>query len=176
MTANASDARSASGAENDSESGDRPPLDSHAPQWLARAVPEATTLDPRVLERLANELGEGGRETLVMLIGDFLIEFPQVLERLQTFVQTGDWGRVAFEAHRARSSTGNLAARQLAAACEALEECGVRADAARAPELMQQLRSEFERARVALERWSQPRASTEEHGTATNRERSRAPG
>ena len=78
-------------------------LESTAPQSMAWAAPKGTTLDQRALERLANELGDGGRETLVMLIGDFVVEFPQVLARLQAFADAGEWGRVSFEAHRARS-------------------------------------------------------------------------
>ena len=110
-----------------------------------------------------------------MLIGDFVVEFPQVLARLQAFADAGEWGRVSFEAHRARSSTGNLAALELAASCKALEECGLRADAALAQELLQQLRSEFEHVRESLQRWCRPRASADERVNVTNRERSRVP-
>jgi PAS domain S-box-containing protein len=150
-------------------------LESTAPRPVPLAGPGGVTLNLGALERLANELGEGGRETLVMLVGDFLVEFPQVLDRLHAFVQAADWGRVSFEAHRARSSTGNLAAVELAALCKALEECGLRADAALAPELLQQLRSEFEHVREALQRWSRPRASSDERVNVTHREGSRVP-
>jgi PAS domain S-box-containing protein len=150
-------------------------LESTAPQSVVWGSPRGTTLDLRALDRLSSELGEGGRETLVMLMGDFVRDFPQVLARLQTFVQAADWGRVSFEAHRARSSTANLAAVELAALCKALEECGLRGDAALAPELMQQLRSEFEQVRDALQHWCETRAASAERAVAMNREGSRVP-
>ena len=132
-------------------------LESTAPQSIAWAAARGTTIDTRALERLEQELGEGGRETLVMLIGDFLVEFPAVIERLEAAVTAADWSRVAFEAHRVRSSTGNLAAIELAALCKTLEECGLAADATRASPLTQQIRTEFELVRQALMQWCRPR-------------------
>ena len=132
-------------------------LESTAPQAAAWAAPRGTALDTRALQRLEEELGDGGRDTLLMLIGDFLLEFPQVLDQLDADIKSADWGRVSFEAHRVRSSTGNLAALELAASCKALEECALRADAALAPALMIQMRAEFEQVREALTRWCRPR-------------------
>lgn len=156
-------------------------LESTAPRYAAVSGPKDTSLDTVMLARLEGELGEGGRETLVMLIGDFLAEFPTVLDRLDGFIKAADWGRVSFEAHRVRSSTGNLAAVELAAQCKALEEAGLRADAARAPELLQEIRAEFEQVRGLLTEWCRPRRTggrgpdRAERAESINAERNRVP-
>jgi PAS domain S-box-containing protein len=125
-------------------------LDSRTPVARGALPGRSMTLDSAMLNRLESELGDGGKEILVGLIEAFFIDFQRALERLAEHVEAARWERVAFEAHRLRSSTANLAAVNMALLCTGLEECGQRADAPLAAELMLRLQDEFQRVREAL--------------------------
>jgi HPt (histidine-containing phosphotransfer) domain-containing protein len=103
-----------------------------------------------MLERLESELGDGGKEVLVGLIQTFLLDFREAIERLSEHIAGRNWDSLAFEAHRLRSSTANLAAAELSLLCEAMEQCGHSADTSLAAEVMLRLSEEFPRVRDAL--------------------------
>jgi PAS domain S-box-containing protein len=139
-------------------------LDSGAPLSRGVLAARGMTLDRAMLERLESELGEEGKQMLGGLIEAFFIDFQRALERLAEHVEAARWERVIFEAHRLRSSTANLAAVNMALLCMGLEECGQRADAPLAAELMLRLQEEFKRVREALTayvRGESPRSTRE---------------
>jgi CheY-like chemotaxis protein/HPt (histidine-containing phosphotransfer) domain-containing protein len=131
----------------------------HTPRPLERM-----TLNTAMLERLESELGDGGKELLGSLIEVFFLDFEQATLQLAEHVKAARWERLAFDAHRLRSSTGNLAATELSLLCKGLEECGLRGDAHVAAELMLRVREEFPRVREALTAYAKgqtTRTSTE---------------
>jgi PAS domain S-box-containing protein len=135
-------------------------LGSTLAKWLRLGISEpmappapaapSMTIDTTMLERLESELGDEGKAILAGLIEGFFIDFQQALARLGEHVAAERWERVAFEAHRLRSSTANLGARDMALVCKSLEECGQRAQADPIRELLQRLTDEFPRVRGAL--------------------------
>jgi PAS domain S-box-containing protein len=140
-------------------------LGSMTPLSPAPHPPEAMTLDLAMLERLESDLGDGGKQLLTGLIEAFFVDCPEALERLDEHVEAARWERVAFEAHRLRSSTANLAAANLSLLCEGLEESGQRSEASLAAELMARLHEEFPRARAALTAYASGGAPlTSQHG------------
>lgn len=148
-------------------------------RWLEGTAPMASapTLTPRIaidrqlLERLESDLGDGGKECLTELIQLFLVDFQQAIEGLLEDIKAARWERVAFEAHRLRSSTANLAAADLYMLCNALEECGQNADSTLAVELMARVHEEFPRVREALTAYMQrqPPPATEGVGEGSHR-------
>ena len=126
-----------------------------APIRSARPAPNGTTIDTARLERLQGELGVGGRELLLELIDGFFVDFQEALGRMSDAASAAAWEKLAFEAHRVRSSTGNLAAVDLSDLCRRLEECGLRPDPNVAADLLWRLGEEFARVREALSAFAQ---------------------
>jgi two-component system, sensor histidine kinase len=140
-------------------------LESTAPLAPAPRPPTSTAIDYQMLERLESELGDGGKEVLVGLIQAFILDFREALERLSEHIAAKKWDSVAFEAHRLRSSTANLAAAELSQLCKAMEQCGHGADPSLAAEIMVRLSEEFPRVRDALNAYVQGRAGRAPDGS-----------
>jgi PAS domain S-box-containing protein len=125
-------------------------LESTAPMAPAQRRSTGIAIDSQMLERLESELGDGGQEMLVGLIQTFLLDLGEAIERLGEHIKAAEWERIAFEAHRLRSSTANLAAAELSRLCKAMEQCGHSGDPSLAAEILLRLREEFPRVREAL--------------------------
>jgi HPt (histidine-containing phosphotransfer) domain-containing protein len=125
-------------------------LDDPTPDASVPRAARGVALDTALIERLESELGDGGKELLAGLIEVFLVDFQQTLGHLTEHLQGGRLEKVAFEAHRSRSSTSNLGAVELSQLCERLEQCAQRGDASLAAQLVLALREAFPLARDAL--------------------------
>ena len=104
-------------------------------------------LDPATLENL-RELG--GPELILELGEVFASDTPPRLENLCVAVEAGDAEAVKRVAHALTGSSANIGARRMAGICGELQKAGDSKDLAKAPDLLERLRAEFERVRRAL--------------------------
>ena len=107
-------------------------------------------VDVAALDVLLRGLGEGGAALLVELVEQFVSEFPATSAALRESLAAGAFERVAAEAHRLRSSTGNLAVRAMSAACQRVEQAARAGDLARARDGLSALEAAFAVASGAL--------------------------
>lgn len=93
----------------------------------ARAPDPAATagapapLDPAVLDELRRLAGGGRPDVLATVAGIYLESTPELLARLRTGADAGDWALLAATAHALKSSSGSIGALKLAALCRDLE-------------------------------------------------------
>jgi HPt (histidine-containing phosphotransfer) domain-containing protein len=98
------------------------------------------------------ELQEDGEpDILNELIELFLTEVPPQLVGLREAVEAGDAHSVERIAHTLKGSCGNMGAVRMAALCAELEKVGSSGERRRAPELVERLEAEFDRAHQALD-------------------------
>jgi PAS domain S-box-containing protein len=133
-------------------------LQSMAPLPPALQPAPPSCIDTAALARLQADLGDAGRAMLGGLVETFCDDFEAALPRISGALAAEDWGRIAFEAHRLRSSTSNLAAQELAQLSERLERYGQRSDTAAVTELLQRMGEAFARARTELRAYVQRQA------------------
>jgi two-component system, sensor histidine kinase and response regulator len=118
----------------------------------ALPVDATEPLDRSVLEGLRELQEEGEPNLLDELIEMFFDDVPSSqLEALQEAMKAGDAHFVERVAHTLKGSCGNIGALRMAAICAELQDIGASKDLSRAPELLEHLKAEFERARPALE-------------------------
>jgi PAS domain S-box-containing protein len=118
----------------------------------APAGPPVPTLavDVSALDRLVEGLGNGAEPLLAELVELFIAEFPVAMQRLREALGDNALQPVAAEAHRMRSSTGNLAAPALSVLCQRLEHVARAGDGASCLHLVQELEGEFAPVAAAL--------------------------
>jgi HPt (histidine-containing phosphotransfer) domain-containing protein len=117
----------------------------------SRENSEEDPLDRTVLEGLRELQNEGEPDILEELIELFLADVPSQLVTLREALEVGHAYSVERIAHTLKGSSGNMGATRMTAICSELEEVGASSDLSRAPELLEQLKEEFGRVRVALE-------------------------
>jgi CheY-like chemotaxis protein/HPt (histidine-containing phosphotransfer) domain-containing protein len=111
---------------------------------------EGAAIDHSALEDLRALQGEDEPDILKVLIELYLEEAPPRLAALREAIEGGDARTVERAAHTLKGSTANMGAMRMAAVCAELEKVGGSGELTRAPELLEQLVVEFDRARQAL--------------------------
>ena len=111
---------------------------------------EKDLLDRNVLAGLRELQAEGEPDILNELIELFLEEAPPQLAVLREAIEGGDARTVERVAHTLKGSSGNMGAMRMAAVCAELEKVGGSGELRRAPELLERLEVEFDRAHQAL--------------------------
>jgi len=118
----------------------------------AAALEDATdSLDQSVLEGLRELQEEGGPDILNELIELFLDDVPPQLVVLREAVEGGNADSVERVAHTLKGSCGTMGAIRMAKVCEQLQEVGASEDLMKAPTLLDQLETEFDRVRTVFE-------------------------
>ena len=84
-------------------------------------IPEPGVLDPRVLGRITEALGDAGPALARRLLMTFLDETPDLVLRLRAAVDAGDAVLVRRTAHTLKSNAAGLGAARLAAVCREAE-------------------------------------------------------
>ncbi len=131
-------------------------------QWIFGSVPVPwakpdtpiplpnETLDRALLDSLRALAGD--REELFReLIEAFLGDAPEALASMKASIERGAFGALADEAHRLKSSSGNLGAQRMAALLVRLEQSAESKDVERASVLLDQVAAEQERAAGELD-------------------------
>ena len=111
---------------------------------------EEDPLDLSVLAGLCELQEEGEPDILNELIELFLHEAPPQLAALGEAIESGDATTVEQVAHTLKGSSGNMGAVRMAALCAELEKVGGSRQLTRAPQLLERLEVEFDRARQGL--------------------------
>ena len=107
-------------------------------------------LDPAVLESLG-DLAEAGEDSLVAeLAGMFLEGADFYVDTLRKAVEEDDANSVREAAHALKSSSGSIGAYRVRETCTRLQEVAESRELNRAPELLERLEKELERARPEL--------------------------
>ncbi len=88
---------------------------------LAPSDPSATSLDRKALDNIRALQQEGAPDILDKIIGLYFDNTPKLLQSLEEALAEGDAEALSNAAHTLKSSSANLGAAKLAAACEALE-------------------------------------------------------
>jgi two-component system sensor histidine kinase/response regulator len=108
-------------------------------------------LDRSVLAGL-RELQEGGEPDLLAELAKlFLEEAPFKIKGMHEATERSDASSLGWVAHALKGSCDNMGARRMAQICAELQDVGTSENLARAPGLLDQLESEFDRVRSALE-------------------------
>ncbi|MBI1950911.1 MAG: response regulator [Acidobacteria bacterium] len=115
-----------------------------------KKVKPDSPLDPEIFGQLREADGAGGG-FLAALIDKFLQEAPVRLAALREAAERADAQALVKAAHSLKGSSGTLGARDLAAMCSGLEECGRAGRIAEVTPRLASLHQEFERVRRALE-------------------------
>jgi two-component system, sensor histidine kinase and response regulator len=113
------------------------------------AAPDGS-IDHSVLEGLRELQEEGEPDVLKELIELFLEDIPSQLKALREAEERDDAMSVERTAHTLKGSSGNMGATRMATLCAELEEVGGSGNLANAPELLEQLKAEFDRVRTVL--------------------------
>ena len=111
---------------------------------------ENAVLDPAVLKDL-EDLEEDGEDSLVAeLAGMFLEDADSCVDTLRKAVEEDDANSVREAAHALRGSSGSIGAYRVWETCTRLQEVAESRELNRAPELLERLEKELERARPEL--------------------------
>jgi two-component system, sensor histidine kinase and response regulator len=124
--------------------------DTAAPGAASGSVAPDASIDQSVLEGLRELQEEGEPDVLKELIELFLEDVPSQLEALREAEERDDAKSVERTAHTLKGSSGNMGATRMATLCAELEVVGGSGSLARAPELFEQLKAEFDRVRTVL--------------------------
>jgi signal transduction histidine kinase/CheY-like chemotaxis protein/HPt (histidine-containing phosphotransfer) domain-containing protein len=107
-------------------------------------------LDPAALDNLRNMTG-GDPVFLVELINTFLEDAPQLLNDLRQALDKEDSSGVRLAAHSLKSNGADFGARTFSSLCQQLEMLGKSGQLTRAEALLDQVKEEFKKVKVALE-------------------------
>ena len=111
------------------------PLPGPAPQ---------SEFDQRTLEQVAAEFGENGQEILKELIGIFLEEAPQDMQKLRQAMTDNDPEQLRMAAHSLKGSSIHLGAAAFSQTCKEIEMAARQGELSTAPGLVQQAEKEFQ--------------------------------
>jgi HPt (histidine-containing phosphotransfer) domain-containing protein len=95
-------------------------------------------------------------DLVTRLIDLFLAEAPAVLAGLRRALSQGDRESVRRAAHRFKSGSANLGARDLADLCQALEDQAAKGDWVKDPDCFARIEAEYRRVAAALQRERSP--------------------
>ncbi len=102
-------------------------------------------LDPHRMQDLTNSLGEGLKD----VIDSYLEDTPVRIEGLRSALDRGCWDDLQRIAHSLKSSSGIFGAKEMVAACRALEIAAGEGESARL-DLIQEIVDAYEKVRVVL--------------------------
>ncbi len=109
----------------------------------------SSSIEETTLDQVAAQMG--GKEVLGRIVGMYTGKLPTEVEGLRAALDSGDLETVQADAHRLKSSSGQLGASRLAALLADLEEAGRDRDADSAGRIMAEVTIEAERVRADLE-------------------------
>ena len=110
-----------------------------------------SALDTEVLQAFRNTMGANASVLLAQLIDIYLEESPNLLKVMGSAVTQTDAAAMQQAAHTLKSSSAALGAITLSRLCQDLEIIGTSGTTAGAGEIMQQVESEYERVKAALQ-------------------------
>jgi HPt (histidine-containing phosphotransfer) domain-containing protein len=110
-----------------------------------------SALDTEVLQAFRNTMGANASVLLAQLIDIYLEESPNLLKVMGGAVTQTDAAAMQQAAHTLKSSSAALGAITLSRLCQDLEIIGNSGTTAGAGEIMQQVESEYERVKAALQ-------------------------
>ena len=116
---------------------------------VSAPVPQAD-LDQLMLEKVAAEFGENGQEIMKELIGIFLEEAPQDMQKLRQGIAANDPDKMRMAAHSLKGSSIHLGAAAFSQICKEIEMSARQDDLSRIPSLMDQAEEEFHTLQAAL--------------------------
>jgi len=131
------------------EADDDDPLDAHG----ATVSGAAPTLDASGLSRVFEQVG-GDVALMRHLVELFLETAREDTDKLSAAAAKGDGDKMAFAAHRLRSSARNLAATHMAEICGKIEDLVRRGELAQAVELSAEVPTELGDVGPRLQRWA----------------------
>lgn len=107
-------------------------------------------LDMEVVEELLSLTGDEDPELLLDLIGMFLDDAPDKLQKLEAAFETGDMQELARIAHSLKGSAGNLGVIMLQEDCDTLQVAGRQEVSDKVTQCMSSIRLHFDEAVGAL--------------------------
>jgi PAS domain S-box-containing protein len=116
----------------------------------APAEPSSSVLDRRVLGQLRDQDGHDDAELLQRVIGIYIQDSPNDIDRLAQAVASGDLGQIALSAHSLKSSSSHIGAMLLSQQCAELEAAGRGGKLDTARELYIRIAAEHGRVQSAL--------------------------
>jgi CheY-like chemotaxis protein len=114
-----------------------------------------SALDTQVLQDFRNTMGSNASVYLAQLIDIYLEDSPNLLQAMGKAVSQTDVAAMTQAAHTLKSSSASLGAITLSKLCQELERMGNSKTTTGASEIMSQIKSEYERVKVALQMESQ---------------------
>ncbi len=111
---------------------------------------ESSPIDRTALDTLRALQMDGAPDLLTQIIGLFLKDTPGLLQKITEAIARADGDTVRQTAHTLKSSCANLGAMRLSGYCQELERAGRANDLEGTPELLNQLKDEYENVQVAL--------------------------
>ncbi|HEX2853583.1 MAG TPA: Hpt domain-containing protein [Opitutaceae bacterium] len=120
-------------------------------------MPDLPIIDSQAIENLRALTPDDNDEFLREIAGIFLEDTPQRLAELDDSLAAGDAPKFTRAAHSIKGSSSNLGAAALRAAAEKLEHHSHRAGLVDVLPLMNDVKTEFARAKVELDRLLPPR-------------------
>jgi len=117
----------------------------------AAEAEEEPLLDQKALDNIRSLDEDGGSSVLDEVIGIFLEEAPQHLQKLNTLLARGDIAELGKIAHAFKSASFNVGAMPLGELCKQLEKLGKAGNVQGAAELVSGIDRMFQRVRPALE-------------------------
>ncbi|MBD2663730.1 multi-sensor hybrid histidine kinase [Richelia sinica FACHB-800] len=112
-------------------------------------IPQPTVIDSLVLQSLREMLG-GDEKALGEIINYYLLDAPQLIQNLTSFVQEKDYQNIWQTAHKFKSSSASLGAKNLAKICLQLEHQGHSSHLENSDQLLEQLQQEYQQVEIAL--------------------------
>lgn len=126
------------------------PTNGHEETLAPQALPNPAThnaVDPTVLARVREMMGEKGATLVRDLTELFLKNSPLLLDQLGAALAAGDAETVRRTAHTLRSPAAQMGAMHLAALCQSLEAQGRQGDLSEGPVLLEAITTEYRHVR-----------------------------
>ncbi len=120
------------------------------PPALASST-DTSVLNVSVIEELQAAIDDDDTEIMGELIDIFLEDAPEQLTEIQQAIANEDSPKLALAAHTLKSNSALLGATTLSTLCQKLETTGYEEDLADAGQVLTQLKTEFEKVKIALE-------------------------
>jgi PAS domain S-box-containing protein len=111
--------------------------------------PQPTVIDSAVLQSL-REMLQGDEKALGEIINYYLVDAPQLIHKLTNFVKDKDYQNIWQTAHKFKSSSASLGAKNLAKICLQLEHQGHSNNLENSDQLLEQLQQEYQQVEMAL--------------------------
>jgi PAS domain S-box-containing protein len=114
--------------------------------------PRESIIDETTFLELQDMIGTDTPEFLVQLLEIFFEDSASLIVSLEDAIATQDAEKVQQSAHTLKSSSASFGAQKFANLCEEVETLGCKGQLAKAEELLETVRQEYERVKMALHR------------------------